>query len=191
MLSSPPRLLSRTAVSPSVRSVMNAAPPVVNPHPVVNPIRVCLRHLCSCVQDTSVPLICSAASPPLLRQRVCVRMPSICTIVTTKVPDVHHCYYTFERSGDTVGTRVCQPQKYRVATCLHSVHPLLSSICGKPHTREHETPLLLCCYVSPFGTPLALLDLFFCCRRANHVCTRPIPPVPTLILIVSMCHCRP
>ena len=96
--------MSRTAVSPSVRSV-NAAPPVVNPHPVVNPIRVCLRHLCSCVQDTSVPLICSAASPPLLRQRVCVRMPSICTIVTTKVPDVHHCYYTFERSGDTVGTR--------------------------------------------------------------------------------------
>ena len=118
----------------------------------------------------------AAQRPPLLlRQRVCVRMPSICTIVTTKVPDVHHCHYTFERSGDTIGTRVCQPQKYRVATCLHSVHPLLSSICGKPHTRVHETPLLLCCYVSPFGTPLALLDLFFCCRRANHVHTSVAP----------------
>ena len=151
--------MSRTAVSPSVRSV-NAAPPVVNPHPVVKPIRVCMRHLCYCAQDTSVPLICSAASPP----------PTATACVCPHAFYLYHCYYQstgcsplllhIRTLGRHSRNTVCPPQKYRVATCLHSVHPLLSSICGKPHTRVHETPLLLCCYVSPFGTPLALLDLW-------------------------------
>ena len=152
--------MSRTAVSPSVRSV-NAAPPVVNPHPVVKPIRVCMRHLCYCAQDTSVPLICSAASPP----------PTATACVCPHAFYLYHCYY--QSAG-------CSPLLLHIRTL------------GR-HNRNTgvSTAEIPCCYVSPFGTPLALLDLFFCCRRANHVCTRPIPPVPTLILIVSMCHCRP
>ena len=131
------------------------------------PLLLCPRHLRSSHLQRSVP-------PPIATACVCPHAFYL-----------YHCYYQstgcsplllhIRTLGRHSRNTVCPPQKYRVATCLHSVHPLLSSICGKPHTRVHETPLLLCCYVSPFGTPLALLDLFFCCRRANHVHTSVAP----------------